>query len=484
MLTLDLQTSALQRSVMMLQAIAPDLDATQFASLYQVLQVTASQDVDVLASLQNLINQMFVSTATGLPLQQHGLDQGVQINGATGATGSVTLYGSATPPFGQSVPSGGWPVPQGTRVYTAGSVLGASIAFQTTAAVNVPAGGTATVGIVAEQLGAAGNVAAGAIVYIDSIPGITGGPGTNGVYNALATSGGADQEQDTAYRGRIKAVRQPLYSVNAVTAAAATVPGVAYAYVFDPQDGTGINAIVYAADINGQLSSSLNSAVLAAVNGVLPLTQRVQPGNMLALGLVSQIVLATIALQPNADPVVTTNAVVAAMQAFSQTLGPGVTLQPGPLTQYVMGQVSGLADFYLTSAIPTLNAHQLFRFIAAPTGLTITPSSTGGSMSNSTVYVQVAYYNAANQETARSLETAVVLNGGTSTQSIAITLPTFPNGITGAKIYASTVSGSETSQGTTTTSGGTYTLTSVASGSTPPTTTITPSNGNVTVGTV
>lgn len=77
----------------------------------------------------------------------------------------------------------------------------------------------------------------------------------------------------------------------------------------------------------------------------------------------------------------------------------------------------------------------------------------GGALSNRTYYVKYTWANT-DGESLPSAQSTLVIN---TNYIVTVTVPSFPPGITKAKVYASTVSGSETYQAEITTSGGTWT---------------------------
>lgn len=97
-------------------------------------------------------------------------------------------------------------------------------------------------------------------------------------------------------------------------------------------------------------------------------------------------------------------------------------------------------------------------YVPAPTSApTLSTVTTGGSVAgNITAYVKYTWVTA-NGETLASPEANIVIPNTTNTNTITVTMPTFPNGVTSANMYISTSSGSETKQGST--ASATYTQT-------------------------
>jgi hypothetical protein len=77
----------------------------------------------------------------------------------------------------------------------------------------------------------------------------------------------------------------------------------------------------------------------------------------------------------------------------------------------------------------------------------LTTATTGGSLAAATYYVKYTWVNA-NGETLASPEASITTTGSTST--ITVTIPSLPTNVTSANIYISTATGTETKQGSTT----------------------------------
>lgn len=459
----DLYTQNLGYLQAVMGAIAPDLDSTPDSMLYNVLQAMASLAVDVQYSQTNATNAAYSRTATGTALAELAADVGLTRLLATPASGTVTFTAGAV----------GATVPATVRVWTTASSSGAPIYFSLPSQIVVPANGTATGTVTCTAPGALGNVVAGAISYNDPVQGIVG------VTNLADFTSGQDDETDAALRTRIAATRTVLYSAAALEAAALAVPGCAYADLDDPHDGSG-HTTLYAAAQDGTLSAPLQALVQAAVDAVLPLTAT---NTVDAFTLVRAVFRDTIAVLPGYTANAVAANVVNAIAAYVLTLGAGQTRQPGPMWAYVTANVAGLADWYSTSALPTVAATQLLRLLPAPASPVLGTAATGGALSDGTIYCQITWDTAAG-ETLPSVETSIVLAAGTSTQTVTVPIPAFPDAsVTQANVYLSSTVGGERLQGDFATSaGGTYTQTgALATGSAAPPTGNTVSLPTVTV---
>jgi len=143
--------------------------------------------------LEDVYNAAFISTSSG-----DDLDNLVELVGVT-RTPAVKSAGVVTF-FAQPAPTSNIVIPAGTQVSTQPSESGARIVFITTAESTLLLATTSVdVAIEAQTAGLEGNVDANKVTYlVDSIFGITS------LNNALAVSGGSNQETDDALRLRAK----------------------------------------------------------------------------------------------------------------------------------------------------------------------------------------------------------------------------------------------------------------------------------------
>ena len=157
------------------------------ADLAVRLRAAAIQIMSLYHYADYVYRQAFPQTASGEGLDRHGELRGVSRNAAAKATGTLTFRMLSA----QSVDR---TVPKGTVCLT-----GQLVQFVTTEQGVIPAGETSvTVPAEAVEYGAAGNVLAGTVVRMQTLP-----AGVQEVVNPEAFSGGRDQEEDEAYRKRI-----------------------------------------------------------------------------------------------------------------------------------------------------------------------------------------------------------------------------------------------------------------------------------------
>lgn len=157
------------------------------ADLAVRLRAAATQIMSLYHYADYVYRQAFPQTASGEGLDRHGELRGVIRKAAAKATGSLTFRMLSAQNLDRTVP-------EGTICLT-----GQLVQFVTTEQGVIPAGETSvTVAAEAVEYGAAGNVLAGTIVRMQTLP-----AGVQEVINQEAFSGGRDQEDDESYRKRI-----------------------------------------------------------------------------------------------------------------------------------------------------------------------------------------------------------------------------------------------------------------------------------------
>lgn len=157
------------------------------ADLAVRLRAAATQIMSLYHYADYVYRQAFPQTASGEGLDRHGEIRGVVRKAAAKATGSLTFRMLAAQSLERTVP-------EGTVCLT-----GQMVQFVTTEQGVIPAGETSvTVAAEAVEYGTGGNVLAGTIVRMQTLP-----AGVQEVVNQEAFSGGREQEDDEAYRERI-----------------------------------------------------------------------------------------------------------------------------------------------------------------------------------------------------------------------------------------------------------------------------------------
>ncbi len=196
----------------------------------------------------------YIDTAEGDDLDALALDLfGLERIDAVGSVGTLT--------FTRGGSSGTVTIPAGTRV--SGTVNGATVQVATDADADLLSG-TSTVDVTATAVdaGPEGNVAAGVLTTIDDV---VAGDTTMTVTNAARFVGGANSENDDAFRARIRLYFSTLRrgTVAALRTGALSVPGVSYVTVDEsyiaPDDGGYVG--VYVGDPDGRGNAALAADV-------------------------------------------------------------------------------------------------------------------------------------------------------------------------------------------------------------------------------
>jgi uncharacterized phage protein gp47/JayE len=216
------ETAVLDR---MRARISADIDTSEGSFLWDALMPAALELALADDRLRTVFELGFVQTTFGEFLDQRAEEHGVARRQAVAATGQVTFTGTD-----------GTLILAGTTVVSPGSdaVMPQEVATDADATI---AGGTATVAATATTAGAAGNLAVGAIQIVD--PPVAG---VDSVTNAVAFTGGLEEEDDDSLRTRLLTfVRNPGTSGNQAdyTNWALEVPGVGGVSVVPLEDGPG-----------------------------------------------------------------------------------------------------------------------------------------------------------------------------------------------------------------------------------------------------
>lgn len=197
------------------------------------LYAVASQLYCLWVQADYLSRQAFPQTAEGEYLDRHAGMRGLERGEAEKAVGTLRFCLN-------TAAAADVPVPAGTACMTA-----AAVEFVTTAAGTIKAGAvTCDVAAQAAAAGAAGNVPAESVLYMERAP-----SGVAEVYNPAAFSGGADAENDESLRARVMASYRKLPNgANAAyyEARALDTGGVAAVSVLPKRRGVGTVDVVIA----------------------------------------------------------------------------------------------------------------------------------------------------------------------------------------------------------------------------------------------
>ena len=227
-------------------------DKRQGSVVYDLTGPTAAEAELIYALMATLLDRGFADTATGSDLDRRVAEQGLTRKPAVKGMGNVVFSGTD-----------GYTIAAGTVVSTA-----LEVRFSTDVAASIT-GGSATVPVTALVGGSTGNVDIGAITTLDGVL-----AGITGVTNAVATSGGVDEESDLALFARYSdKVSKPATSGNAnhYRQLALEVSGVTDAKVFPLFSGAGTVKISIMADNGQTASTALVNAVASHIEEMRPI---------------------------------------------------------------------------------------------------------------------------------------------------------------------------------------------------------------------
>lgn len=280
------------------------------------------------------VRQIFPDTSDSDYLGRHANLRGLTWKAATVATGTITFSG--TP---------GSAVPIGTEAKTA-----AGVAYMTTAADVIGAGGTVTIAAQAEATGVAGNQAAATALTLTSAP--------SGVLSSatIATmTGGTDIETDASLLARLLFIlRNPPCggAAHDYYGWAMNVSGVTAAYVYSNRRGLGTTDVIILTS-GGIPGAGLVSSVQSYID-----SQRPVQADFLAFAPTAVPVNVTASLTLAAGAVAATvqASINTALAAYFNSLKPGDTAYLNRI-RAIISDTSSVVDFNLTA--PTGNTAAL-----------------------------------------------------------------------------------------------------------------------------
>jgi uncharacterized phage protein gp47/JayE len=277
---------------------------------------------------QWIVRQIFPDMADTDYLEHHAGLRGITRKAAAVAAGTVTFSGTV-----------GSAVPLGTEAKTLGG-----LAFVTTAAGVIGAGGTVTIAAQASASGIASNVAAATPLTLTAAP-----PGVLGTATIVAMSGGTDVETNAELLARLLfTLRNPPCggAAHDYYAWALGVPGVTAAYVYSNRRGLGTTDVIILT--TGGLPSA---GLVASVQSAIDLVRPVQ-ADFLAFGPTAVPVNIAAALTLTAGSVVATvrAAIDSALAAYFATLKPGDTAYLNRI-RAIISDTPGVLDFVLTAPV-------------------------------------------------------------------------------------------------------------------------------------
>lgn len=276
---------------------------------------------------QWLVRQILPDTSDSDYLERHASLHNIFRKAAAVASGTIRFSGTV-----------GIAVPIGTE-----AKISSGIAFTTTSAGVIGAGGTVDIPANAALGGVTGNQAATTALTLTAAP-----AGVNsGCVVATAMIGGMDVESDAALLSRLLArLRNPPHGGNAsdYLAWALAVPGVTEAYVYPMRRGLGTVDVVIEGANGGLPSAQLITDTQTAINAVKPVTASCL---VLAPVLVPVAITATLTLS-GTTLAIATAAINAALATYFAQLKPGDSVIKTRIAALI-ADTTGVVDFNLTA---------------------------------------------------------------------------------------------------------------------------------------
>ncbi len=182
--------------------------------------------------LDNIVDELFVMTASTSFLERIGSEYGILRNAAVASTGTITITGVAATI-----------IPAGTELQSASDNV-----YTTDAEVTIGGGGSITADVTASVAGVDSNEAAAAILtFVTPIAGVD----TTTTVDSDGLTSGTDEETDENYRSRILARKRFAPQGGAAEdyiAWAKEVSGVTRAWVYEQYQGRGTLAVFFMRD--------------------------------------------------------------------------------------------------------------------------------------------------------------------------------------------------------------------------------------------
>lgn len=282
---------------------------------------------------QWIARQIFPDTADADQLDRIAGLYGLTRVPAAAATGTINFSGSV-----------GSAIPIGTEARTL-----TGIAFITTAAGNVGAGGTVTIAASASAAGSDGNQAAATALALTAAP-----SGVSSAATIAAMTGGADLESDAALLARLLfRLRNPPHggAAHDYYTWALEVPGVSAAYVYSNRRGLGTTDVIILTT-GGLPSAPLIASAQSHIDGARPVQ-----ADVLVLGptAITVAVTATLTLAGGTTLATATAAINTVLAGYFSSLKPGDTAYLNRI-RALIADTTGVIDFALTAPVANVVA--------------------------------------------------------------------------------------------------------------------------------
>ena len=319
----------------MLNALPADLDKSEGSFIYDALAPVAAELAQAVMWAQEVLRRGFAQTTFGEYLDLRAAEHGVYRRPAVKATGQVVFTG--TP---------GTIIPAGTQVSTVGNEAAPAVFFVTIEDVTIGPDGTVTANIEAVEVGASGNVAAGAISLLAQ-------PlhGVSSVNNPMPTSGGLDEESDESLLERLLLqVQYPPGTGNKYDYErwAKEVPGVGEAKCIPLWNGPGTVKVIITDSNGAPAGAELIQQVQEYIaptsgqgEGKAPIGASV---TVEAPGVVTVDINVTLFYQPGYDPVAVKANLETALASYINGLGIGETVRYAAIGKIIF-ETKGVSDY-------------------------------------------------------------------------------------------------------------------------------------------
>ena len=325
----------------LLERMSAKYDINEGSTIWDLLAPVAIEVETIYAKLNQFLNLSFLPDSSGSYLDLIGLEHGLTRRAASKAIGVVTIVGTS-----EVV------VSEGFRVSNSVATGGTPVVFVTDEEVTLSLVGlayTADIAVTAERTGPDGNLPIGEIdTLVSSIAGLSS------VTNAAATTGGAYEESDSDFKGRIiRLVGEPTHggNISDYVKWAQEVDGVGKVGV-EPLAGGAGTVSVYILDVDG---NPAGAALIAVVQEYIDPTPSGEGGGKAPIG--AQVTVA-------APSTINTN-VISTIVIYGWAVSAEVIAEvEDNLTEYILGLEIGenvryfeIAQIILeTSGVDTISA--------------------------------------------------------------------------------------------------------------------------------
>lgn len=320
------QANILQR---MLDDIPSTYDKTQGTFLYDMMAAVALELEGAYIQADEVMNQAFLTNATGDYLDAKGMELGLDRKLGGFALVDLTFTGT-----------NGTTVPAGTRVtnIVAPGTTGTPLIFETTDDILI-SGATGTGEAQSTEVGSVYNLTANSLVRME-----TGLAGVTSVTNATAATDGEDIETDDQYRARLSERAQSGRGAGTAgdyQAWARSVIGVGDAFVEPLWNGNGTVRVVIVDENGGPVSASILANVIAYLGTLTPIGASV---TVITPASVNINVSATLVLDTGFSLADVTTQAQANLADYLRTVVPGTKVYLSEVAAVVV-QTPGVLDY-------------------------------------------------------------------------------------------------------------------------------------------